>query len=51
MEIEYREVMYCNYCMVCRYKDLEDTEMPCCECLDEPVNLYTDKPVRFEDEK
>lgn len=48
MEIEYREVMYCKYCRDCKYGSYADTEEPCSECLEEPVNLYTDKPVRFE---
>jgi hypothetical protein len=49
MEIEYREVMFCNYCIRCKHFEREDYELPCSECLEEPINLYTDKPVRFEE--
>ena len=51
MEIEYREVMFCKYCSKCKHKDIPDVEDPCNECLEEYYNLYTDRPVRFEEAK
>ena len=48
MEIEYQEVNFHKYCALCKHKDTEHTDAPCCECLEEPVNLYTDRPVKFE---
>lgn len=47
---EYKEVYYDQYCDRCKHKDeepLEDT--PCDTCLDTPVNLYSHKPVKFEE--
>lgn len=48
MEIEYQEVAFDKYCEQCKHKDRKDFESPCCECMDEPTNLYTDRPVKFE---
>jgi len=36
-----------EYCSKCKYKDKEENEDPCWDCLDEPVNLYSQKPVKF----
>ena len=47
---EYKEVYYDQYCHKCKHKNeepLEDT--PCDACLDTPVNLYSHKPVNFEE--
>ena len=47
---EYKEVYYDQYCHKCKHKDeepLEDT--PCDEYLNTPVNLYSHKPVNFEE--
>ena len=49
MEDTYKEVYFDEYCKTCRHKDLKGDEDPCCECLKEPVNLYSHKPVRWED--
>lgn len=39
------------YCKSCKYADeSEDTE-PCAECLAEPVNQYSHKPVKYEERK
>lgn len=46
---EYKEVLYCDYCEKCKHKDVKDTDNPCNECLDEPINLYSHKPVKFEE--
>jgi hypothetical protein len=51
MEIEYQEVKFHKYCPKCKYKDLKDTESPCCECMEEPINQYTDRPVKFEEKE
>ena len=49
MEDTYKEVYFGEYCKTCRYKDLKEDDDPCRECLKEPVNLYSHKPVRWED--
>ena len=45
----YREVGFLKYCETCKYKEVEEVEDPCNECLDEPYNEYTDKPIKWEE--
>ena len=47
----YKEVYFHEYCEKCKYKGLKDHEEPCNECLDNPVNLYSHKPVKFEEKE
>lgn len=51
MEEDYREVRFDLYCEACKYKDKAEEEDPCVECLEEPLNQYTDKPVKWEENK
>lgn len=44
----YKEVYFHEYCKTCRYKKVEDTEAPCDECLSEPLNWNSHKPVKYE---
>ena len=48
---EYDEVRFSEYCIVCKYKDLNPTDEPCNECLSNPINLHSRKPVNFEEDK
>ena len=50
LDSEYREVRYDIYCEQCKHKEETGYESVCEECLDNPTNLYTDKPVKFEEE-
>ena len=47
-ENEYQEVYFHDYCEKCKHKDLKEVKDPCHECLSNPVNLFTHKPVKFE---
>lgn len=47
-EICEREVEYWNYCDTCKYKDLDDTQEPCNECLGNPITENTSKPIKYE---
>lgn len=50
MDISERKfVEFEKYCKDCKFKDLEETEEPCCDCLAEPVNLYSHKPVKWKE--
>ena len=51
MEYEYKEVYFMQYCKTCKHDKLEDNEYPCSECLDEPVNLHSHKPVKWEEKE
>lgn len=45
----YKEVYYYEYCVKCANYDKDAVDNRCDECLSEPVNLHTHKPVKFEE--
>lgn len=47
-EEDYKEVYFGNYCKMCKHEKKAENEMPCAACLDEPINLYSHKPVKWE---
>nr|DAE02579.1 MAG TPA: Urotensin II [Siphoviridae sp. ctmYS12] len=49
MEYGYKEVEFWKYCEKCKHYEVEDVKDPCNDCLDEPVNLHSTKPVYFEE--
>ena len=49
MENDYKIVRFDEYCKKCRYEKLKDDEDPCNECLTNTVNLYSHRPVNFEE--
>ena len=49
MEEVFKEVYFDEYCKKCMYEKLKDDEDPCNECLTNPVNTYSHKPVKFEE--
>ena len=49
MSENYKEVYFDQYCKTCKYKDMKETDDPCDECLYEPMNLYSHKPVKWEE--
>lgn len=51
MEDLYKEVYFGQYCKKCRYEKLSEGESPCDECLEEPANLYSHKPVKYEEKE
>ena len=51
LDHDYKEVFYYQYCKTCKYKDVDDVKDPCNECLDEPYNLNSHKPVKYESMK
>ena len=47
---EYKEVHFHEFCKNCKYYMKGDmVKEPCDECLSEPINLYSHKPVKFEE--
>lgn len=48
---QYKEVHYHAYCNTCKYREVKDTDEPCNECLSEPVNLYSHKPIKWTEDK
>lgn len=47
MEEGYKEVDFKKYCETCKFKKNKETETPCDECLSNPVNLHSHKPVKY----
>ena len=47
----YKEVYFDKYCKTCKYKNLTAADDPCDECLEETVNVYSHKPVKYEEEE
>lgn len=45
-----KEVYFNQYCSTCKYKDLLESEDPCDECLEYPVNTDSHKPVNYKGE-
>lgn len=49
MEDSYKEVYFDQYCKTCKHENLPETDNPCDECLQETVNVYSHKPVKWEE--
>lgn len=49
MEDIYKEVYFHDYCKSCKHLTLSEEEDPCDECLENTVNLYSHKPVKYEE--
>lgn len=45
-----KEVYFDKYCNLCKYCKNREDESPCDDCLTEPVNSYSHKPVYFKEE-
>lgn len=46
-----KHVDYRKYCPKCKYNDQQDYEDPCNECMDNPVNQDSHKPINFEEKE
>lgn len=51
MENQYKLVDFKKYCETCKHKDKKHIEDPCNDCLDQPVNIDSHKPVNYEEEE
>jgi hypothetical protein len=51
MDEQYKEVYFGQYCKTCKHNELEENKDPCDECLSEPINLHSHKPVKWEEKK
>ena len=49
MENVYKEVYFNKYCKDCKHINVDGDKDPCNECLTNSVNLYSHKPVNFEE--
>lgn len=48
MEYHDKFVEFSKYCKNCKYKDLDESQDPCDHCLEEPTNVDSHRPHRFE---
>ena len=48
MEYRFKEVYFDNFCALCKHKDNKESEPPCDDCLNEPVNENSHRPLYFE---
>ena len=48
MEIEYKLVDYERYCKRCKFSGIVEEDDPCHDCLNEPVNSNSEKPLYFK---
>lgn len=48
MEESYKEVYFHEYCKTCKHEKVDEDKEPCHDCLNEPVNVYSHKPVYYE---
>lgn len=37
-----------EYCKKCKYEENAESEEPCHDCLNNPTNTYSHRPVHFE---
>lgn len=49
MENKTKEVFFHQYCPTCENHDLPESEDPCNECLGEPSNENSHKPVNYKE--
>lgn len=49
MDHEYKEVYFEQYCCFCEHWDTKENENPCEECLDNPTNFQSHKPINYEE--
>lgn len=45
-----KEVRYDEYCKKCVYEDLDESQDPCDDCLNEPFNIDSRKPVCYKED-
>lgn len=48
MDDNYKEVYFVEYCKTCKHLKKTEEDEPCCDCVSEPVNLYSHKPVKYD---
>ena len=51
MEYSKKFVAFDKYCKSCKHNKVKEYEDPCNECLDNPVNDHTSKPIKYEKEE
>lgn len=48
MYVLYKEVDFYKYCSTCKYEQTPCEDDPCDECLSNPYNINSHKPVKWQ---
>lgn len=51
MEYHTKEVNFHEYCPKCKYFDMTEDKDPCAECLNNPMNIDSHKPLYFKEKE
>lgn len=51
MEIVEKIIDFDQYCKTCKHRDLNEVKDPCNDCLDNPTNINSKKPIYYEEDK
>lgn len=51
MEFPEKEVFFFQWCTKCKYDKQPEDEDPCWDCLNEPMNIESHKPVHFKEKE
>ena len=49
MELSHNKIVSFTYCKFCEHKNKSEDDEPCFECLENPVNIDSHRPVCFKD--
>lgn len=44
-----KEVYFYEHCKTCKYQNKSETDEPCNDCLSNPINTDSHKPVNWEE--
>lgn len=50
MEYPYKEVYFDKYCPKCENRTKTESDDPCWDCLNEPSNVESHKPIFFKED-
>lgn len=48
MDDDYTGYDFNDFCKICMYSDLLECEEPCCDCLENPIDLYSRTPTEYK---
>ncbi len=51
MNTRTKEADYHKYCRICKHAKVLETDDPCNDCLNQPYNIDSRKPINFEEQK
>lgn len=51
MEHKDKFVDFKKYCETCEFRDTDEIKDPCNECLENPVNEHSQKPVNYKEKE